>query len=187
MTVRAFGASLAAMVLVMPLASIARTIQAAQYDPLTVFIDRRGKVAYIHLPNTQLQGIQEFSKQYYPQVDKQGLIVDERFNGGGQVADYYIDLLKRPLISYWAMRYGDVRSTDTTATPRILVGVVKHADSATSPGIPTGAFSELHRSPGGDPRGSSQNNLVGEFLGAGNGIPEDRLWLIAIAVMLLPT
>jgi hypothetical protein len=53
----------------------------------------------------------------------------------------------------------------TTATPRNLVGVVKHADSSTSPGTPTGAFTELHRSPGGDPRGSSQNNLVGEFLG----------------------
>ena len=53
----------------------------------------------------------------------------------------------------------------TTATPRALVGVVKHADSSTSPITPTGAFSELHRSPPGDPRGSSQNNLVGEFLG----------------------
>jgi hypothetical protein len=52
-----------------------------------------------------------------------------------------------------------------TTDPRALVGVVKHADSSTSPGIPTGAFSELHRSPPGDPRGSSQNNLVGEFLG----------------------
>src|SRR5437764_620979 len=53
----------------------------------------------------------------------------------------------------------------TTATPRALVGVVKHADSSVSPGTPTGAFTELHRSPPGDPRGSSQNNLVGEFLG----------------------
>jgi hypothetical protein len=53
----------------------------------------------------------------------------------------------------------------TTATLRNLVGVVKHADSSSSPGTSTGAFSELHRSPDGDPRGSSQNNLVGEFLG----------------------
>jgi hypothetical protein len=53
----------------------------------------------------------------------------------------------------------------TTATLRNLVGVMKHADSFTSPAAPTGAFSELHRSPDGDPRGSSQNNLVGEFLG----------------------
>jgi hypothetical protein len=54
--------------------------------------------------------------------------------------------------------------TDTTS-PRNLVGVVLHADSSTNPATPTGAFSTLHRSPGGDPRGSSQNNLVGEFLG----------------------
>jgi hypothetical protein len=53
----------------------------------------------------------------------------------------------------------------TTATLRNLVGVVKHADSAVSPGTPTGAFSELQRGADGDPRGSSQNNLVGEFLG----------------------
>ena len=37
----------------------------------------------------------------------QAIIVDERFNRGGQVADYYIDLLRRPLISYWNTRYGD--------------------------------------------------------------------------------
>ena len=53
----------------------------------------------------------------------------------------------------------------TTATLRNLVGVVKHADSSTSPGTSTGAFTELHRGADGDPRGSSQNNLVGEFLG----------------------
>jgi hypothetical protein len=51
----------------------------------------------------------------------------------------------------------------TTATPRALVGVVLHADTG-GPG-PTGAFTELHRGAPGDPRGSSQNNLVGEFLG----------------------
>jgi hypothetical protein len=53
----------------------------------------------------------------------------------------------------------------TTATPRKLVGVVLHATSSTSPGTPTGAFSESHRGVEGDPRGSSQNNLAGEFLG----------------------
>jgi hypothetical protein len=52
----------------------------------------------------------------------------------------------------------------TTATPRSLVGVVLHADTPGASG-PTGAFSELHRGAPGDPRGSSQNDLVGEFLG----------------------
>ena len=51
--------------------------------------------------------------------------------------------------------------TDTTS-PRNLVGVVLHADVT---GASTGAFTTLHRSPGGDPRGSSQNDLTGEFLG----------------------
>jgi hypothetical protein len=50
----------------------------------------------------------------------------------------------------------------TTATPRLLVGVVLHASAGSGP---TGAFSEIHRSVPGDPRGSSQNNLVAEFLG----------------------
>jgi hypothetical protein len=54
--------------------------------------------------------------------------------------------------------------TNTTDS-RSLVGVVLHADSSTNPGTATGAFTELHRSPAGDPRGSSQNNLVAEFLG----------------------
>ena len=49
-----------------------------------------------------------------------------------------------------------------TSSPRTLVGVVKHADVA---GGTVGAFTEIHRSPGGDPRGSSQNNLAAEFLG----------------------
>ena len=49
-----------------------------------------------------------------------------------------------------------------TTDPRNLVGVVVHADVA---GATTGVFSELHRGANGDPRGSSQNNLVGEFLG----------------------
>jgi hypothetical protein len=53
----------------------------------------------------------------------------------------------------------------TTATLRSLVGVVMHADSSTSPTSPTGAFTELHRSPHGDPRGSSANALDSEFLG----------------------
>jgi len=50
-----------------------------------------------------------------------------------------------------------------TTSPRNLVGVVKHADVAANGTV--GAFTEVHRSPGGDPRGSSQNNLAAEFLG----------------------
>src|SRR5213078_1463212 len=52
-----------------------------------------------------------FKRYFYPQSYKEAIIVDERFNGGGQAADYYIDILRRPLASYWAMRYGaDLRT-----------------------------------------------------------------------------
>jgi len=51
----------------------------------------------------------------------------------------------------------------TTATPRNLVGVVKHADTPVAGA--TGAFATLNRGANGDPRGSSQNNLAAEFLG----------------------
>jgi hypothetical protein len=53
----------------------------------------------------------------------------------------------------------------TTSTSRALVGVVKHADSSSAATAPTGEFTELHRGAPGDPRGSSANALVSEFLG----------------------
>ena len=65
-----------------------------------------GRVAYIHVPNTAIAGIQEFSKQFYPQVDKQGLIVDERFNGGGFIPDFFVERLMRTTWAYWSSRDG---------------------------------------------------------------------------------
>jgi tricorn protease len=51
------------------------------------------------------------------------VIIDERFNGGGQVADYYIDLLRRPLISYWHMRYGADLKTPAASIqgPKVMI------------------------------------------------------------------
>ena len=66
----------------------------------------KGRVAYVYVPDTAEQGHTYFKRYFFPQTHKDAIIIDERFNGGGQVADYYIDLLRRPLISYWAMRYG---------------------------------------------------------------------------------
>jgi tricorn protease len=66
-----------------------------------------GRVAYVYVPNTTTLGHTYFKRYFYPQAHKDALIVDERFNGGGAIADYYIDIMRRPLVSYWAMRYGD--------------------------------------------------------------------------------
>ena len=67
----------------------------------------KGRVAYVYVPNTAGPGHTYFKRYFYPQVDKEAIIVDERFNGGGQVADYYIDHLRRPFVSYWATRHGE--------------------------------------------------------------------------------
>ncbi len=65
-----------------------------------------GQVAYVYVPNTTTAGHEYFKRYFFPQANKPGIIIDERFNGGGQLADYYIDILKRPVQSYWKYRYG---------------------------------------------------------------------------------
>ncbi len=65
-----------------------------------------GRVAYVYVPNTAGAGHAYFKRYFYPQVHKEAIIVDERFNGGGQIADYPIDLLRRPYASYFGFRYG---------------------------------------------------------------------------------
>ncbi|MEM6806661.1 MAG: PDZ domain-containing protein, partial [Bacteroidota bacterium] len=66
-----------------------------------------GQVAYVYVPNTAGAGHEYFKRYFFPQANKKAIIVDERFNGGGQLADYYIDILKKPYQSHWKFRYGE--------------------------------------------------------------------------------
>ena len=54
-----------------------------------------GKLAYVYLPNTGQPGYTSFNRYYFAQQDRQGVVVDERYNGGGSAADYIVDLLDR--------------------------------------------------------------------------------------------
>ena len=74
-----------------------------------------GRIAYIHVPNTSIGGIQEFSKQYFPQADRQGIIVDERFNGGGMIPYFFVERLRRGTLVYWSVRDGADARTPATA------------------------------------------------------------------------
>jgi tricorn protease len=65
-----------------------------------------GRVAFLYLPNTSVDGYTNFNRYYFAQIGKEGAVVDERFNGGGQAADYIIDYLRRPLMNYWTTREG---------------------------------------------------------------------------------
>jgi tricorn protease len=54
-----------------------------------------GKVAYVYMPNTGGSGYTNFNRYFYSQLDKQALVLDERWNDGGLIADYVVDVLKR--------------------------------------------------------------------------------------------
>lgn len=82
-----------------------------------------GKVAYVYLPNTGGDGYEFFNRYYYSQLDKDAVIIDERFNGGGFVADYIIDMLNRPLLSYWGSREGRPFSSPAASIygPKVMI------------------------------------------------------------------
>jgi tricorn protease len=88
-------------------------------------IDRmtNGRVAYVYLPNTGMPGYTSFNRYYFAQIDKQAAIIDERFNGGGKVADYMIDYLRRPLLSGWTTRDGADFTTPLAAIfgPKVML------------------------------------------------------------------
>ena len=66
-----------------------------------------GKLAYVWLPNTATPGYTSFTRYYYAQQDREGAIIDERYNHGGMVADYIVNELDRKLMGYFALRDGN--------------------------------------------------------------------------------
>ena len=83
----------------------------------------KGQVAYVYVPNTTTLGHEYFKRYFYPQANKKAIIIDERFNGGGQLADYYIDLLQKPYQAHWNMRYGkDLKSPSASIQgPKVMI------------------------------------------------------------------
>ncbi|MDR3340523.1 MAG: PDZ domain-containing protein [Candidatus Symbiothrix sp.] len=69
-----------------------------------------GKVGYIHIPDMSAEGLNEFVKYYYPQLNKKALIIDDRGNGGGNVSPMIIERLRRELSLMSAPRNGQPAS-----------------------------------------------------------------------------
>jgi tricorn protease len=82
-----------------------------------------GRVAYVHVPNTAGAGFTSFNRYYFSQVGKEGAIIDERFNEGGQLADYIIEYLRRPLMSKVTTRDGHDWSSPSEAIygPKVMI------------------------------------------------------------------
>ena len=72
------------------------------------YVDKEsgGKVGYIYVINTGVPGQNDLVRQLYGQLNKQALIIDDRWNGGGQIPTRFIELLNRPATNYWARRDG---------------------------------------------------------------------------------
>jgi len=82
-----------------------------------------GKLAYVYMPDTGQGGLTSFTRYYFAQSDKEGAIIDDRFNAGGQVADYVIEVMNRPLQGFWSPRYGAIYRTPAAAIfgPKVMI------------------------------------------------------------------
>ncbi len=84
-----------------------------------------GKLAYVWLPNTAEDGYEYFNRYYFAQQDKDGVVLDERFNGGGFIADYFVDILNRKLRGYFNNVAGDRKPWTEPLTgihgPKVLI------------------------------------------------------------------
>ena len=82
-----------------------------------------GRVGYVYVPDTGRGGQNELVRQFIPQQNKEALIIDERFNGGGQVPDRFIELLDRPLLNFWAIRdYEDWQTPSVSHSgPKVML------------------------------------------------------------------
>ena len=65
-----------------------------------------GQVGYVHIPDMEFMGLNEFTKHFFPQLRKKGLIIDVRGNGGGFVSPLIIERLRRALVMIAFTRYG---------------------------------------------------------------------------------
>lgn len=65
-----------------------------------------GRIGYIYVPNTGINGQDDLVRQFFGQLNKEALIIDDRWNGGGQIPTRFIELLNRPVTNYWARRDG---------------------------------------------------------------------------------
>ena len=70
-----------------------------------------GRLAYVYVPDTSNPGYTSFNRYYFSQVNKNGAVIDERFNSGGALADHIVEYLTRPLLNFIYFRDGRTMPT----------------------------------------------------------------------------
>ncbi|HEY5062297.1 MAG TPA: PDZ domain-containing protein [Gemmatimonadaceae bacterium] len=107
------------VVLVKPLGDESRLRNLAWIEANRKRVDEatHGRVGYVYVPSTGIDGQTELVRQYRAQIDKDGMIIDERFNSGGQIPDRFVELLNRPVTNYWKTRDGIDQQWPPVANP----------------------------------------------------------------------
>jgi tricorn protease len=82
-----------------------------------------GKLAYVYLPDTAGGGFTNFNRYYFSQIEKEGAVIDERFNGGGTAADYIVDAMRRQVFNRFTTREGEDFNTPVGAItgPKVMI------------------------------------------------------------------
>ena len=105
-----------------------------------------GKLGYVYMSNTANRGQLELVKMYYGQLDKKGFIIDERFNGGGQLADRFLELLQRPVVYNLYWRHGKSHTWPVKANTGPMGMLINGWAGSGGDGLPW-AFQELKAGP----------------------------------------
>ncbi len=105
-------------VVVVPVRSerILRYLDWVEHNRRVVDEASAGRIGYLHLPDTYLGSATEFPKYFYAQTQKEALLIDGRFNGGGLDPDIFLQRLDRRPLSYWTRRYSQDQETPVYAT-----------------------------------------------------------------------
>jgi tricorn protease len=82
-----------------------------------------GKLGYVYLPDTEWGGFINFNRYFFSQVDKQGVIIDERYNHGGLISDYIIQYLERRPMAINVTRWGRtaVLPSEANFGPKVML------------------------------------------------------------------
>ena len=138
-----------------------------------------GKLGYIYMSNTGGRGQLELVRMFYGQLDKEGFIIDERFNGGGQLADRFLELLQRPVVYNLHWRHGKDHTYPTKTNTGPMGMLINGWAGSGGDGLPW-AFQELEAGPivGERTLGILVGPATGHMLIDGGGItvPGARLY-----------
>ncbi len=138
-----------------------------------------GQLGYVYMSNTSGQGQLELVRMFYGQLDKKGFIIDERFNGGGQLADRFLELMQRPVVYNLHWRHGRDHTQPIKTNTGPMGMLINGWAGSGGDGLPW-AFQELKAGPivGERTLGILVGPATGHQLIDGGGItvPDARLY-----------